>query len=95
LDKFAPYGEGNQEPLFLFENIKISNIEKFWKVWVGHMKIYGERGDNLIQVVFWKKGDECDKVICDTISVIWRIQEDTFNKGYYIVGEELIEKEEE
>lgn len=34
------------------------------------MKIYGERGDNLIQVVFWKKGDECDKVICDTISVI-------------------------
>lgn len=29
LEKFAPYGEGNQEPLFLFENIKISNIEKF------------------------------------------------------------------
>jgi len=29
LEKFAPYGEGNPEPLFFFENIKISNIEKF------------------------------------------------------------------
>jgi len=58
------------------------------------MKIHGEWGNNLIQIVFWKKGDECDNILSDTISVIGKIQEDTFNKGYYIVGEELIEKEE-
>ncbi|MCR5412543.1 MAG: hypothetical protein K6E76_06275 [Patescibacteria group bacterium] len=31
LEKFAPFGEGNPEPVFFFENIEVHNIEKIGK----------------------------------------------------------------
>ena len=92
LEKFAPFGEGNPEPVFFFENIEVHNIEKIGKSWVGHMKIFGKRWEKLIQIIFRKRWDQCN-VIADRVSVIGKIQKDERNGGYLIIWEELVERE--
>jgi single-stranded DNA-specific DHH superfamily exonuclease len=31
IEEFAPFGEGNREPLFLFENVEVCRVEKVGK----------------------------------------------------------------
>ena len=83
LERFEPFGEWNEEPLFLFENLNIKKIEKVWKNGGSHMKIYANRWDQLLHLLFWWKGSRSD-VISSEISVIWKIRRDTFNWWYFI-----------
>ncbi|MDR2541588.1 MAG: hypothetical protein LBD11_07740 [Candidatus Peribacteria bacterium] len=54
------------------------------------MKIYAQRGDLLIHVMFRSKGDKCD-LLPSQISVIGKIKRDTFNGGWYVDGDEIVE----
>ena len=93
IEQFAPFGEGNSEPLFLFEGLEVHRVEKVWKNGNGHMKIYAYWGEVLVHVLFWGKGDQCD-LLPSSLDIVGRIKRDTFNGGYYIDGEEIIEREE-
>lgn len=90
LEKFEPFGEWNEEPLFLFENLEIKKIEKVWKNGWSHMKIYANRWDQLLHLLFWWKGSQSD-VISSEISVIWKIRRDTFNWWYFVDWSAIIE----
>ena len=83
LEKFEPFGECNEEPLFLFENLQIQKVEKVWKNGTAHMKLYAHRWNQLLHLLFRWKGSQSD-LISDEISVIWKIRRDTFNWGYFV-----------
>lgn len=88
IQKLAPFGEGNKEPTFLLENIKIIKIESVWKKEKTHMKIYGLHGDNKISAMFWKKWDEIESLrgSGEYVNLIGKVKNDTFNGGYYLDG---------
>jgi hypothetical protein len=54
------------------------------------MKIYVYWWENLIHLLFRGKGDQCD-LIPSVISIIGKIKRDTFNGGYYVEGEEIVD----
>ena len=90
LEKFEPFGEWNEEPLFLFEDLEIKKVEKVWKNWGSHMKIYANRWNQLLHLLFWWKGSQSD-LISSEISVIWKIKRDTFNWWYFVDWTAIIE----
>ena len=83
IEMLAPFWEGNQEPLFLLENVNVVKAEKVWKNWWAHLKLYGKFWDNELSCIFWSKGDEIDKV-WERIRVIGNVKKDTFNGGFYV-----------
>lgn len=90
IEKFAPFGEANEEPLFLFEELEVHRVEKVWKNWNGHMKVFANWWEKLVNLLFRGKGAQCD-LLPSSISVIGKIKRDTFNGWYYIDGEEILE----
>jgi hypothetical protein len=54
------------------------------------MKIYAQWGDQLIHVMFRSKGNQCD-TLPSQLSVIGKIKRDTFNGGWYVDGDEIVE----
>ena len=90
LEKFEPFWEANEEPIFLFENLEIQKVEKVWKNWNAHMKLYAQRWNQLLHILFRWKGSQSD-LISSQISVIWKIKRDTFNGGYFIDWNAIIE----
>jgi hypothetical protein len=83
LEKFEPFWECNEEPLFLFEGLQIQKVEKVWKNGNAHMKLYAHWWNQLIHLLFWWKGGQSD-LISDEVSVIWKIRRDTFNWWYFV-----------
>ena len=83
LEKFEPFWEWNEEPLFLFENLEVQRVEKVWKNGTAHMKLYVHRWNQLLHLLFWWKGGQSDLIPSD-ISVIWKIKRDTFNWWYFV-----------
>jgi len=90
LERFEPFGEWNEEPLFLFENVEIQRVEKVWKNWSSHMKLYANRGNQLLHLLFRWKWWQADLIPSD-ISVIWKIKRDTFNWWYFVDGCAIID----
>lgn len=89
IERLAPFGEWNQEPVFLIENIKINKIDKVWKKWSWHLKLHGMLGENKIVAMFRSKWDMEDEVwewikTNETLNIIWKVKKDTFNWGFFI-----------
>jgi len=87
IDKLAPFGEGNKEPVFLLENVHIRKIEKVGTRGKCHLKIHGTFGDKKIVSMFRWKGDEVEAFIARheaPVSLIGKVRKDTFNGGYYL-----------
>jgi hypothetical protein len=53
------------------------------------MKVFANRGERLINLLFWGKGSQCE-LLPSKISVIGKVKRDTFNGGYYVEGEEIV-----
>ena len=83
LEKFEPYWEWNEEPLFLFENLEVQRVERVWKNWSAHMKLYAWWWNQFLHLLFWWKGSQSDLIPSD-ISVVWKIKRDTFNWWYFV-----------
>lgn len=88
IDKLAPFGEGNEEPIFLFENITIKKIEKVGNKWKCHLKIHGIFGEKKIAIMFRWKGDEVEELIArhgeTPVAIVGKIRKDTFNGWFYV-----------
>jgi single-stranded DNA-specific DHH superfamily exonuclease len=86
-----PFWEWNPEPQFLFENIKVEDIQKVWKNWNGHMKIRGVLWDKKIDFLFRWKWDMVEDVENKKeISIVWKIKKDDFNGWYSVVWVEIL-----
>lgn len=78
----APFGEGNQEPVFLLENIKIHRAEAIGKK-SNHLKIYGEFWSKTIVIMMRGKGEELP-LLPNIISAVGVVKPDTFNGGFFL-----------
>ena len=86
-----PFWEWNPEPQFLFENIKVEDIQKVWKNWNGHMKIRWVLWDKKIDFLFRWKWDMVEDVENKKeISIVWKIKKDDFNGWYSVVWVEIL-----
>ena len=87
----APFGEGNQEPLFMLEHIKVVRVEVMGKK-SNHLKIYGEFGNKGIVIMMRGKGEE-SWLIPSIISIVGKIKPDTYNGGYFVDGIDWIKED--
>mgnify|MGYP001731265669 FL=1 len=78
----APFWEGNQEPLFMFEHIKVARVEAIWKK-TNHLKIYGQFWEKTVVIMMWGKGEEV-WLIPQKISIVGKVKPDSYNGGYFI-----------
>jgi hypothetical protein len=54
------------------------------------LKIYAQWGEQLVHLLFRGKGGQSES-LPKKMSVIGKVKRDTFNGGWYIEGEEMIE----
>lgn len=96
IEKLAPFGEGNEEPIFLIENIKIHQIQQVGNNGKSHLKIHGILGHKKMSILFRGKGGEKEDIQAnhrEYLSVIGKIRKDTFNGWYYIEGIDIQTKQ--
>lgn len=86
IEKLAPFGEGNKEPVFIIENLKIKKVEKVGKNWWAHLKIHWELDWKKITSMFWSKWSECDGFEASEISIVGKIKKDSYNGWFFIDG---------
>lgn len=91
IEKLAPFGEWNQEPVFLIENVAIHKIEKVWKKWSWHLKLHGNLWDKKFVSMFrwkWEMENEVAELLAanETLNIIWKVKKDTFNGWFFIDG---------
>jgi len=63
IQKLAPFGEGNPEPVFLLENVQIQKVEKVGSKTKTHLKLHTLFGDQKLTAMFRGKGDDVDATI--------------------------------
>lgn len=77
LNKFEPFGSGNPEPAFVFENMKVLGVQTIGKE-QQHLKIMlcdCEDEKNRCESVFWRKGELSQKIkVGTTISLLGRLE---------------------
>lgn len=80
IQKLAPFGEKNPEPVFILEDITIQKVEKVGSNGKSHLKIHGLLGNQKITSMFRGKGEESDNISQqEMISLIGKIKKDTYN----------------
>jgi single-stranded DNA-specific DHH superfamily exonuclease len=83
----APFGVGNEEPLFLLQSLCLQKIQKVWSRWAWHLKFQARFQDRDIECLFRGKGDQIDSYSPgQDLHCVWRIKKDTFKSGYYVDG---------
>ncbi len=87
IEQFSPFWEGNTEPTFLLENLLVQEKKIMGKWEKTHLKILVQFGDHHFWLIFRWKGEEIAEVGVN-ISIIGKIQRDTFYGGRQIVGEQ-------
>lgn len=93
IDRLAPFGEGNEEPIFLIENVTIQKIEKVGNNGKSHLKIHGKFGEKKITTMFRGKWGEVEELIQrhgeTPVALVGRIRKDTFNGWFYLEGADI------
>ncbi len=87
IDKLAPFGEGNKEPIFLLENVAIKKIESLGKNGKSHLKIHGKFGNEDLSILFRGKWSEAEELINQnkqTANIVGKVKKDTYNGGYFL-----------
>lgn len=91
IDRLAPFGEWNQEPIFMIEKTVVNSVEKVWKNWWAHLKVHVNKWDNKFPVMFrwkWSQIDTIEKNV--EKNIVWKIKTDTFNWGFFIDWVDII-----
>lgn len=87
IDKLAPFGEGNKEPVFMLENVHITKIEEIGMKTKTHLKIHAKFWNKKIVTMFWGKWWDVEEYITrhtEPVTLIGKIRKDTFNGWFYL-----------
>ncbi len=91
IQQLWPFGEWNSEPIFLFEWVELTKVDKVWKKWQWHLKLQWIFWESKINFLFWSKGDMVSSIKNNSkIDIVWKIKKDDFNGGYFVNGIEII-----
>ncbi len=93
IEKLAPFGIGNKEPLFVLEDVTITKVSKVWRNGNGHVKLHVEHGKHKLQAMFWRKGGDIDSFSEGKAHLIGNIQADDFNGGWQLIGQYCIQND--
>ncbi len=81
VEKFAPFGLENSKPLFLFENIKVTNMKLFGKE-QNHLelKFKNSKDKDITAIVFFQNGDKFSVPVSagSTINLVATLEKSTF-----------------
>lgn len=92
INNLAPFGEWNEEPMFLIEDMTITNVEKVGKNGNGHLKLHiANENNDKFHVLFRGAGDKVDTVEkWVSTKLIGTLRKDDFNGWVYIDGKKWI-----
>lgn len=91
IERLAPFGEWNQEPLFMLEKISFNKAEKVWKNWNWHLKIHANKSWINFPILFWWKWADIDSVERNVEKdIVWKVRADTFNWWFFIDWVDII-----
>lgn len=91
IQKLAPFGEWNPEPVFLLEDLEIHKIEKVGNNGKSHLKLHTNFWDKKVTAMFRGKGGEVESLVLKqkTVSIVGKVRKDTYNGGYFIDGADI------
>lgn len=92
INKLAPFGHWNTEPLFLIEDMTITTAEKVGKTGNGHLKLkIKSTDDKAFHALFWGAWEKVSEVeTWVSTSFIGTLRKDDFNGGVYIDGKKRL-----
>jgi single-stranded-DNA-specific exonuclease len=81
LDRFEPYGEGNESLTFLARNIKISDISLMGKPEAKHVKLTLDTQSHKWPAVYWQAADKVkrDFDLGDKVDLVFSVARNWFN----------------
>ena len=82
IEKFKPFGIGNPRPLWLFEDVEITEIVMLWNEWK-HRKIYIKQNPNL-PLLYWNVPENFSLKIGDRVSFVVDFDKNIFNGKKYV-----------
>ena len=87
MTKLEPFGQWNQEPLFLLEDTNILSIEKVGSKGQWHLKVNVDHQWNKLSALYRSKGDMTNSLSIDShFPIIGKIKYDDYKGSYYIDG---------
>jgi single-stranded-DNA-specific exonuclease len=80
LDRFEPYGEGNETLTFMAKNLKIADISLMGKPEAKHVKLILDTGQYKWPAVYWQAADKVKKDfdLGDKVDLVFRITRNWF-----------------
>lgn len=92
ISSLAPFGQGNEEPLFLIDEMTISHAEKVGKNGSWHLKVHIKNQENMwFHALFWGEGAKATEIEKGKpTKLIGTLRKDDFNGGVFIDGKLLL-----
>jgi single-stranded-DNA-specific exonuclease len=81
IDRFEPYGEGNELLTFMARNLKITDIAFMGKTEVKHVKLTLDAGTYKWPAVYWQAAEKVktDFDMNDMVDIVFRVSRNWFN----------------
>ena len=80
LDRFEPYGEGNEPLMFMARNLRVSEVNLMGKPEAKHVKLTLDTGHHKWPAVYWQAADKVkqDFDLGDNVDLVFRITRNRF-----------------
>lgn len=80
-DKFEPYGEGNDQLIFLARKMKVISADIMGKTEKQHLKLTFDCGKFKWPAIFWQSADRLNRdfAVGDNIDAVFQVSRNTFN----------------
>lgn len=80
-DRFEPYGEGNEQLVFMAKRLRILSADIMGKTEKQHLKLTFEGGKFKWPAIFWQAAERLNRdfAIGDTVDAVFQIGRNTFN----------------
>lgn len=93
LEHMEPFGNSNEEPIFVLQNTHIQSIETVGNRGKWHLKLSVNHEGKLIDALYWSKGDRIDDFTKGaSIDIIGKVKFDNYKQTHFIDG--ILSKEE-
>lgn len=87
LQYMEPFGQDNEEPIFLLEDTIITSVEKVWSKGKWHLKLWLNHQGQRIESLYWSKWDLVDQYsIGGQLQAIGKVKYDDYKRSHFLEG---------